>query len=277
MSANRLLEMGAADEMVSSTVFAIYKDGTTRAIWSGLVSINSMLKADNSYPVDQVSSGSNGHTPDTGFAVLAGTSDSSVTVIAGQAFLSTGPPIDPPTIPSRGNSENCRFTITFEKGTYYQGLLQFPNGVSGIVVIDPDGNKHTVFGLGFTVSGSVTSGGIGHVGAHPNPQNPNGTWTIDQWTSSWNQRDGRFVVVEGRPQTGGPAWRDINPQVPFKAYDNTFSWYDLPSDEGWGINRFQNFSVKVHRGDEYCQADFHFTKIQRGPGYEVHWAEGLLR
>jgi len=65
--------------------------------------------------------------------------------------------------------------------------------------------------------------------------------------------------------------------VPFKAGDNNFSWYDHPSGEGWGTNRFQNFTVKIYRGKEYCQADFHFIQINSGPGYELHWAEGLLK
>ena len=57
--------------------------------------------------------------------------------------------------------------------------------------------------MGFTVSGSVTSGGIGIIGVDSNPQKPDGTWAIDQWTSSWNQSNGHFVVVDGRLQNGG--------------------------------------------------------------------------
>ena len=123
MSANRLRELGAAEEMVSATVFAIYNNGKTRAIWSGLVATTELLGSESSFPVDPVRStahvrgtaggggtavvggaagvvgtGSNGHAPDSGFAVLAGTSDSSVTVIAGAAYVYAGPqnpPYDP--------------------------------------------------------------------------------------------------------------------------------------------------------------------------------------
>ena len=84
MSADRLVEIGAAEQMVSSTVFAIYKSGKMRAIWSGPISANSVMTADSNYRLDQFEgTGSNGHAEDSGFVVLAGTSDSSVTVIAG--------------------------------------------------------------------------------------------------------------------------------------------------------------------------------------------------
>ena len=133
-----------------------------------------------------------------------------------------------------------------------------------------------LFGLGFTVSGSVTGGGIGTIDDDTNPENPSGIWTIDQWTSSWNQRNGSFEVVDGRVQNGGPAWRDINKPIPYKASDNNFAWYDHPSGEGLDTTRFQNFTVKVYQGDEYCQADFHFTLINRGPGYELLMGRGPI-
>ena len=193
------------------------------------------------------------------------------------AWVTPQYPTDPKTIKSQGNSSNCKFTVNFDDKTSYNGDPRFPNGPSSIYVTAPDGTTHNLFGLGFTVSGSVTSGGIGTIGSDSNPQNPSGTWTIDQWTSSWNQQNGHFVVIDGKVQNGGPAWRDINKNVPFKAGDNNFSWYDHPSGEGWGTNRFQNFTVKIYRGKEYCQADFHFIQINSGPGYELHWAEGLLK
>ena len=81
MSAQRLRELGAAEEMVPSTVFAIYGNGTIRAVGSVLVPIGSTLGAETSY-TEQPAGGTGGtsYAADTGFAVLAGTSDSSVTV-----------------------------------------------------------------------------------------------------------------------------------------------------------------------------------------------------
>jgi len=182
--------------------------------------------------------------------------------------------VDPATISSKGNSKNCSFTVSF-KGSY-EGNSNFPNGPSTIKWTNPDGTSVDLHGLGFTVKGSVTSDGIGVVGDRPNPQNPTGTWTMDQWTSSWNQRDGHFVYVEGRLQNGGDAWRDINLSIPHIATGNSFTWYDHPSGAGWGTNRFQNFQVKVYKGTEYCEVYFHFTQLKVGPGYEIHWGEGRL-
>lgn len=69
---------------------------------------------------------------------------------------------------------------------------------------------------------------------------------------------------------------DISNDIFYKAERNSFSYYDHPgSTRGWGINRYQNFLIKVYNGKEYCQVAFHFVQEQKGPGYELHWYKGL--
>lgn len=67
MSANRLREMGAAEETLPITVFAIRYNGKTRAIWSGLAPVNSIWTAESSFSINPMS-GSGSHrqplTPD---------------------------------------------------------------------------------------------------------------------------------------------------------------------------------------------------------------------
>jgi hypothetical protein len=94
MSAYRLVELGVADEVVPTTVYAVYKDGRTKPIWIGLTRPDPLGKAVSNSPTGDPSvgtggTGSTGHAPDSGWVVLAGTSDSSVTVVAGADYVST--------------------------------------------------------------------------------------------------------------------------------------------------------------------------------------------
>ncbi len=95
MSANRLTELGVAEEVVPTTVYAIYGDGRMKPVWSGLARPDPLGRTVSSSstgaPGSTGSTGSNGHAPDTGSVVLAGTDDSSVTVTAGADYVSTGP------------------------------------------------------------------------------------------------------------------------------------------------------------------------------------------
>ena len=176
---------------------------------------------------------------------------------------------NPKTIPSRG-SKNCQFTISFESGTFYDQNLGLPNGPGEITV-----NGKRFVGLGFTVSGTTRGGGgIGRIGAHVNPGNPKGQWTLDQFTSNYSKQNGEFVIIDGRSQQGGEAWRDIDLNGYHFATDwtNRFSRYDHPSLRA-GIDdtyKNQSFLIKVYRGKETCQAEFHM--VQRGN--EIHWGSG---
>ncbi len=93
MSAKRLQELGVAGEVISTTVYAIYRDGRMKQVWTGLAQPDPLGRAVSSSPVGSPggATGSNGHAPDTGSVVLAGTNDSSVTVVAGADYVSTGP------------------------------------------------------------------------------------------------------------------------------------------------------------------------------------------
>jgi hypothetical protein len=92
------VELNVADEVVPTTVYAVYKSGRVKPIWTGLASHDPLGHAVSSSPVGDPSSrasstgstGSTGHAPDTGSVNLAGTSDSSVTVVAGADYVSTG-------------------------------------------------------------------------------------------------------------------------------------------------------------------------------------------
>jgi hypothetical protein len=41
------------------------------------------------------------------------------------------------------------------------------------------------YGLGFTFAGAITDGSVGKIGAEPNPDNPKGQWTMDQWIEDY--------------------------------------------------------------------------------------------
>lgn len=113
-------------------------------------------------------------------------------------------------------------------------------------------------------------GGIGRIGNDPNPQNPKGVWVLEQWTASYLEKDGYTI------RNDKSAWLDISDKIPYKATGDNFSYYDHPgSSAGWGINRYNNFLIKVYNGKEYCQVEFHFIQRQLEPGYELHWYEGL--
>jgi YD repeat-containing protein len=171
---------------------------------------------------------------------------------------------DPKKIEGTGNSSNCSLSVSFESGTNYEGN---PGRTNGPGAIEYDGTLN--FGLGFTVTG-YAKGGIGRLGDDPNPQNPKGVWRLEQWTASYIAQNGK--VLQNDPK----AWLDIHNQIPYTATGNNFSYYDHPgASAGWGIDRYNNFLIKVYNGEEYCQVEFHFVQQQSGPGYELHWYQGL--
>jgi len=176
---------------------------------------------------------------------------------------------DPKTISSQG-SNNCQFTISFESGTFYEGNRNLSNGPGEIQY-----KGRTYLGLGFTVSGTTRGGGgIGRIGSQVNPDNPTGQWTLDQYTSNYAKQNGEFVTIGGRSQQGGEAWQDIDLTGFHFAtnWTNRFSRYDHPSLAAGVPNTYKNqaFLIKVFRGKEVCQAEFHI--IQRGD--VIHWGRG---
>ncbi len=112
MSAQRLVELGVADEVVPSTVYAVYKSGKMKPIWTGNARPDPLGRTVSTSPIATPASGtgSTGHDPDTGFTVLAGTSDSSVTVIAGAEYVSSGQQ-------SNTQKTSCSFNINLKNAS----------------------------------------------------------------------------------------------------------------------------------------------------------------
>jgi len=133
-----------------------------------------------------------------------------------------------------GNSGNCNIYVNFKPGTSY--VSGRPNGPSTAYL---DGVAF--YGLGFTVGGSV-KGGIGKIGEERNGQNPNGGWTMDQWTSRYIEEGGKEVWNDR-----GKDRRDISGRVLYWATGDSFTWYDHPSAQaGKTVTyRAQNFRVSV--------------------------------
>jgi hypothetical protein len=100
---------------------------------------------------------------------------------------------DPETIPSENSGPSCSFNVSFKAGVYYEENPAYPNGATYVERTHPRFGQRRFYGVGFTVSGTVTGGeGIGFIGAEKNPENPNGKWHLDQWTSSYAKQDGKI-------------------------------------------------------------------------------------
>lgn len=172
MSAYRLVDLGHADEMVPTTVYAVYGSGTTKAIWSGLARPDPVGRAVSSAPVAGDSSqrvGNTGHADDSYSEHPAGTSDSSVAVYAGMDYVSTtGAPdsLYNPLELSSPPSVDCKISVAFS-GSYGPGL---PNGGGQFIY---QGGQ--AYGVGFTVFGLVERDEkIGHIMAESNKSDPGG-------------------------------------------------------------------------------------------------------
>ncbi len=174
---------------------------------------------------------------------------------------------NPNQLQADNNGKACGIVVTFKPGTTYPNS-NLPNGPS--IVPDPKTGQDS-FGLGFSVSGWVGSGGIGWIGSDtkgvPNPANPTGTWRIDQETSAW-------IGLNGQKIDERPTFSDIHPKIHHHAVGNNFGWYDHPGATIWPANysRFENHIVKVYSGKTVCEVSFHF--IQHGN--KIRWGRGLL-
>jgi YD repeat-containing protein len=196
-----------------------------------------------------------------GIALSETAAGNSLNELAGVVTISSE---DPTKIEGTGNTSNCHLSVSFESGTNYGGDPNLKNGPGTIVYMGKPN-----FGLGFTVTG-YAKGGIGRIGKDSNPQNPKGGWVLEQWTAAYIEKDGKLVRDDKE------AWLDISQRIPYKATGDDFSYYDHPgASAGWGINRYNNFFIKVYNGKEYCEVAFHFTQRQQGPGYELRWYKGL--
>jgi len=130
---------------------------------------------------------------------------------------------NPNELQSDNNGKDCGIVVTFKPGTNNKAT-GLPNGPSTITY-----NGAPNFGLGFSVSGWVGSGGIGTIGVDANtgkkvqnPANPNGRWSLEQWTHSWIGENGKTLVQ-----------KNTFSDLPLNAaglttQGNTFGYYDHP-------------------------------------------------
>ncbi|HEX6717738.1 MAG TPA: DUF4214 domain-containing protein [Pyrinomonadaceae bacterium] len=272
MSANRLLQLGVADQMVSATVYAIYGDGRIRAIWTGSISAADTWTAESSSPGEIGGTGSNGHAPDKSFAVLGGTSDSSVTVIAGEAYASTGPQnewmnSDPDSIANSTDVCNIRVSFTGSNSLFTNGA-----GVRSITDVAPG------YGVGFTVTGSVNS----EIGKVETPSgrdtvNPSGDWTIQQWVANSEQfsydKAGNTVFFAGS---------QTHPDGPYAGFrqiaGNKFTYFDFPGpttpNKGANLTYYRgewDYAAKVIDGHQQCEVKFHISMRLQSGNWTAHW------
>ena len=82
------------------------------------------------------------------------------------------------------------------------------------------------------------------------------------------------MTVQGRRQTGGEVWMDLDLNGIFSAPQNSnrFSRYDHPSIRGEAFFKNQSFFFKVYNGDKMCSVAFHI--VQRGNA--ISWGEGAI-
>lgn len=130
--------------------------------------------------------------------------------------------------------------------------------------------------MGFTVDTRVPKrDAVGRIGADVVVDGVKGSWTVDQWTSSYVVSNGHFLRDRnGRLAQGGEAIRDITMLTPAHRgrQHNNFSVWDHPGTTGSTAGVYGNWSffVKVYSGSDYCQAQFHI--IQRDGAF--HWDKG---
>jgi YD repeat-containing protein len=172
---------------------------------------------------------------------------------------------DPRSISSPPN-KNCSLTVSFEQGTFYNGNGELPNGPSSNKTLGYDS-----YGLGFTVSGKVASGGIGKIGDDPNPQNSKGRWSIFQLTAD-------TITANGQVIRDQELRSDFNTQSYYDVTGNSFSWYDHPGSPTPGnlitsYERNMKFQVSAYDGKHFCGVTFSATFTFNGQ-WSVHWRKG---
>ena len=171
---------------------------------------------------------------------------------------------DPELIPGTGNSPNCWIQVIIQPDTNYQGHSNLPNGPSNMTL-----NGANYYGLGFVVKG-FARGGVGTMatiqGDLPNPQNPNGTWRMEQYTQRY------LINEEGKESLDQSMRRDMVQKINMNTSGENISWWDHPSAKYLPASRRQTFLFKLTRGDEHCEAVFHFEQA----GKNITWGPGVF-
>jgi YD repeat-containing protein len=180
---------------------------------------------------------------------------------------------DPDSI--ENTTPNCSIKVAFRGSS---GFLDIQNG-SGIRSDKLEGGGG--YGLGFTVSGSVTRGEIGGVETPTGTEivNPHGSWTIQQYVANSTrqtfEKTGDFVFYRGS------ATKPDGPSAPArKIQGNKFSYADFPGpsknygEELGNLTGYVgewDFAVKVIDGKQQCDVKFHISMTLNHGKWTAHW------
>ncbi len=142
-----------------------------------------------------------------------------------------------------------------------------------------------VYGLGFTVSGYAYDGAIGVVeegqfpfGLSKTPKvvNPNGTWTLQQFTAFSDKATYGSHIVPGSHSTFPDGPHESSRQID----GGTFVWSDFPGQAkhgytGWpDLTAYEgdwDFAVKAISGNQQCEVKFHARMTLQNGNWEVNW------
>ncbi len=152
----------------------------------------------------------------------------------------------------------CQIRVNFHGKDFY-GLPLGPgvweNPVSG-----------AVRGLGFTVTTTVTSGGIGYIGK--SLLNSGGAWTINQSSKGTALLDGQ---PEARTEPNDIGFKDIHE----RSGANQYTYWDFP---GIYLSSFKNrahgrldFDITATNGKEKCELRFRIDLDLGGSPQTVNW------
>jgi hypothetical protein len=176
---------------------------------------------------------------------------------------SVGSDPDPITSPA---GQDCNISVSLTKDTFFQDNPSYPNGPSSY----KDGGANG-YGLGFTVTVSDLSGGVGNFGGGKNGiKNPDGAWTVEQLVQDKIISNG-VVTVDDH----GKSRRDSLWLAPHKIEGNKASWWDQPGvahHGNGGYFRQTSFRIVATNGIKSCEADFNFT-MSRQRGWVIHWGQ----
>jgi hypothetical protein len=127
-------------------------------------------------------------------------------------------------------------------------------------------NGARIEGVGFTVTTTVTSGDLGHIGK--TTINSSGAWTINQSASATGSFDGRPVTLV-RPNDIGKI--DFHDQ----SGANQYTYWDFP---GLNVDDFKNrahgrlnFDITATNGQQKCELKFRIDLDLGGFPQTVNW------
>ncbi len=136
-----------------------------------------------------------------------------------------------------------------------------------------------VYGLGFTVSGSVVNGAIGSVETEDriDTVNANGNWAIQQWES-----DSTLATYDGVPNRlfyGGNATHPDGPRRAYRMVENqSFVYSDFPGPfkhtAAGNLTYMEaefDFDIKLISGSDQCEVKFHVSMSFQQGEFSGNW------